>query len=90
MDRMAAELVTMKQKQEVMDNMAAEMFQMKELIKSLRPPAPKNSSLADQVKWNTNICNVPTQPTTTINSSLPYLPATYQLESLALIMASLV
>lgn len=72
MDRMAAELVAMKEKQQTMDTMAAEMAQMKEIMMSLRPPAPSNGSLiSPPADLNNQTRFVSTNPTTTLTSSAP-------------------
>ena len=70
MSRMSAELVALKEKQEAVDNMAAEMTQMRQMIKMMRAPPPSNISLVDaELNLNINGCNISTQPTTTLTSS---------------------
>ena len=71
LDRMAAEIVSLRKHQVDMDQMSAEMIEMKQLMMSLRPPAQLGSSLATstsqvassepiQVTSSASISNPPT------------------------------
>ena len=49
MDRMAAELVSIKQNQVGMDKMSSDLQELKQMILGLRPPPPQGGSLAPQL-----------------------------------------